>query len=24
LGVRVPTFLISPWIDKGTGIFYKV
>lgn len=21
LGVRVPTFLISPWIDKGTGKF---
>jgi hypothetical protein len=19
LGIRVPTFLISPWIDKGTG-----
>lgn len=24
LGVRVPTFLISPWIDKGTGITSKV
>ena len=24
LGVRVPTFIISPWIDKGTGMCSKV
>ena len=24
LGVRVPTFIISPWIDKGIGMCFKV